>query len=896
MAIRIITLVCLLILGASPAWAQDRIKKSLFDDCDAAKLEFSQLSREQREPLLHFFTRVIGLSTQSPSAPEAFAVLPGAPKSGDVGHLTGGKAPDMAGALWQTTDAKRELRGKRCALELLQSAGAEALAVLPALVRVYSEQPLSDEIAVHLEETAALIAEQAHKQGLSPSSSQFDEIAPHLLSSRPLIAQNTLQEFLALATPRVLLFASTHSDTENKVITDFLHTVDQDGSRAYRAFIDLVPTLTEPQLRRLSETLPLPSAASMSAFVPDLARFLLTPERASVFLPVVAKICTLSGGIKLDSILDPRVSPISVDSTLRNLPVEQAACLISSSPALGRSYAGLFAGTQPTSTMDFALSLLPLTHKSLSAESRSQVLARLKDMALAPTIPIAAQATNALRFFPERRADSIVIAGQNIKRGFELKDPSQRDLLVQAAFSLITALGAQREGVKFVAAISRALETNVARTEAEALSVQIPEMENRLTMLARNRSNSAAQLAALRALSNRTSITKQSVASLAELLNQREFQDLAAQALARGGSAAAPTLRRIAARAGESTRRSALSALALSNTISKQEIPDLISLLHGEDCGHIEDSIDLLCSSALTGDHDLTEQEKLSSILNRCVASFSVPHQKALAGCNPSALLTSRPGLVTIAKNSTSIDFITPVLSRLVRSAPSTDRDSTTAALLAEASDPVREQLVTLLSEIRDVSSEVRAAVRTVATTTGIKSPALYFAAIKALSSIGDSEFGWQAFLQQAIEMVGRGEYRERILPIVTQLPSDLVLQAVVPNLDSEAPERLIGASLVGAALGTKAIPIVSKVWHLREKRSPAVRYTATLALLRINPLTPDISEFVERVLVNRYYPLALELPINWAQTVAVVDLDKSSFGTLRTVRLEQLLTSGPQR
>ncbi|MEY4701586.1 MAG: hypothetical protein RL326_1773, partial [Pseudomonadota bacterium] len=61
-----------------------------------------------------------------------------------------------------------------------------------------------------------------------------------------------------------------------------------------------------------------------------------------------------------------------------------------------------------------------------------------------------------------------------------------------------------------------------------------------------------------------------------------------------------------------------------------------------------------------------------------------------------------------------------------------------------------------------------------------------------------------------------------------------------------------------------------------------------------INPLTPDISDYVERVLVNRYYGLAQELPISWPQTVAVVDLDKSRFGTLRTIRLEQLLASAP--
>jgi hypothetical protein len=194
----------------------------------------------------------------------------------------------------------------------------------------------------------------------------------------------------------------------------------------------------------------------------------------------------------------------------------------------------------------------------------------------------------------------------------------------------------------------------------------------------------------------------------------------------------------------------------------------------------------------------------------------------------------------------------------------------------------------------RDSSSEVRAALRVLSNAANVKSSPLYFTVVRTLASMGDGEFPWRTFLEEGIEFVGRGEHREQILAIVTLLPPDMVLQVVLPNLEGESPERLVGAAIIGAALGTKAVSIVSKVWHLRERRAPAVRYTAILALLQINPLTPDISDYVERVLVNRYYGLALELPINWAQTVAIVDLDKSRFGTLRTVRLEQLLAASP--
>lgn len=894
MALRIALLLCLCLVRASVSWSQDQLKKDLFDDCAAAKREFLRLNPEQRQPLLEFFTRVIGLSTQSPSAPEAFAVIPGAPKGPEGAHHAGGKPPDVLGALWQTTDAKHELRGKRCALELLQSAGADAIEILPTLVKTYSEQPLSDEIAVSLEETTALIAERAHKQGITPSPSQFDLMIPYLSSSRALIAQNTLQEFLALATPRIVYFLSDRTESEAKTLIDFLHEVDKDGSRAYRSFIDLVPTLSEPQVRRLSETLPLPASVSLSQFVPDLVRLSMTPERTAIFLPILAKACASSGSIRTDSPLDSRMSQLSFDTSWKGLSIEQASCLINSFPVLGRIYGTLFAEHQNTGTIEFAITLIPLTHKSLQLDTRSQIATRLKEVALSPTIALAAQATSALRFFPERRSESLSVATQNITRGFDLKDPAQRDILIQASFSLARGLGAQRESAKLTSSVIRALETSVARSEAELLAAQLPDIESKLVTLLRNQNNSGARAAALRALTNRTTLSKSTMTAIAEMLAQNEFQTLATRALARAGGASTTILRRMVVRGSDSARHGALSALALSGSISRQELAELLTLLRGEQCAHIEQDIDVLCSASVTGSSDSADREKMVSILNRCAESLPRTQQETLITCVPSAWTIARAGLLAIAKKSTSVETLDPILTQLVTNTPSAERDSTLVTLLTDASDPIRKRVVELLINRRDSSNELRDALHAIATSPGLKSSPLYFAAVRTLASIGDSDFAWRAFLEESLELVGRGEYRGQILPIVTLLPPDMVLQVVMPNLEGDASERLVGAAIVGAALGTKAVPIVSRVWHLREKRAPAVRYTAILALLQINPLTPDISDYVERVLVNRYYRLAQELPINWPQTVAVVDLDKSRFGTLRTVRLEQLLASAP--
>jgi hypothetical protein len=74
--------------------------------------------------------------------------------------------------------------------------------------------------------------------------------------------------------------------------------------------------------------------------------------------------------------------------------------------------------------------------------------------------------------------------------------------------------------------------------------------------------------------------------------------------------------------------------------------------------------------------------------------------------------------------------------------------------------------------------------------------------------------------------------------------------------------------------------------------RAPGVRYISSLALLQINPLTPDLHDSVRRTLVNRFFETAVAMPIIWSNTVALNDLANGTFGTLRSERLQQLLSA----
>ena len=115
MALRVVSLLTILAISfhTPVAGAQEHsIQSALFDNCEEAQKTFANLPPEGRAGLVDYLTRVVGLNTQAPAAPEVFAVLP-----------NGRSMEPNPPALWQTTDAKRELRGKRCALELLTIAG-----------------------------------------------------------------------------------------------------------------------------------------------------------------------------------------------------------------------------------------------------------------------------------------------------------------------------------------------------------------------------------------------------------------------------------------------------------------------------------------------------------------------------------------------------------------------------------------------------------------------------------------------------------------------------------------------------------------------------------------------------------------------------------------------------
>ena len=256
------------------------------------------------------------------------------------------------------------------------------------------------------------------------------------------------------------------------------------------------------------------------------------------------------------------------------------------------------------------------------------------------------------------------------------------------------------------------------------------------------------------------------------------------------------------------------------------------------------------------------------------------------------SILFSDPSNVTsVLTNRKECDRVQPDLIALTEapSAPEPIRAHLITKLVELGDRKTIQQVLSSLSRKHPLAEQALPAVRSLAESIR-NDQELAYLAVLALARLGDTQFDWGRFVHDTIDMPESNPNFQTALEIIKTLPPEIVLAEVTPALDSDKPSHVAGACRVGATLGPLAIPIVSKVWNLRERRSPEIKYSAILALLEINPLTPDLHQGLRAILVNRYYAAALSRPIKWPQSVAVVDLDKSTFGTLRTVHLERLL------
>jgi hypothetical protein len=864
----------------STAHAEDTsIQSLLFADCEKAHESFAKLPPEGKSGLVDYLTRVVGLNTQAPAAPEVFAVLPNGK----------GMEPNPP-ALWQTTDAKRELRGKRCALELLTIAGPLAFNAVPLLASLYSEQALSDEIAVGIEETAASIAEQAHKNGQAPSDETMDKLMPFLISERPLVTQNFLQEYLSLSLPRVLTHLSAMPQPEASKVIDFLRDVDPDGARAMRGFVELVPRLTTENANRLASYLPFPSKEGAGPLVSDFARLAAEPTHGTNVTALLAKSCVLLGGILLDPALSSTLgrNPLLLrDSHLSEI---EQRCLVSSVPSLANSLLPLLTSSQE-SDQRRALDLLPVAMPRIDTERRNLLFNKIKDVAHQPTSPLRRDAIIALSVFTDRRTDVQTFLSGLIKSSLAEKPKASQDEIVDAAFHSASLLSTPKDANRYSALVMEALKKGIKRPGVMALAAKIDSIEAQVVSLI-SPSNTEASLVMLNGLKDRKNLSKSSLTTIAETLRDPNLSLGAEALLISQGPSIVPLLRKTLLKSSTTQRLGILALLEAFGAASKAERLELLNtLVAGDSCQPLYGRPKTVQSLLVNGDVDKALYEQFTTKVARCLCGFKQEDGATLTRTSAAALLSPPDIIQSMLSNTKECGHLQPDLVAVTEmdSVPEATRSHLLLKLLELGERKTVLDVLASLSRAHPLAEQALPGVRGLAASIR-NDPALAYAAVLTLARLGDTQFEWSPFVRDVIDMPESNQNFKTTLEIVRALPPEVVLTEVGPALESDNPDRVAGACRVGATLGSLAIPIVSKVWNLRDRKSPTIKYAAILALLEINPLTPDLHEGLRAILVNRYYRAALARPIQWRQSVAVVDLDKSAFGTLRTVHLERLL------
>ena len=893
MAFRVVLALLCIVVPVCASVAQDPVKRSIFEDCEKATAEFSKLTVEEQGSLVDFFARVIALNTQSPSAPEVYAMAPATQLPGDVKGLSAPRAADVVpGALWQSMDAKRELRAKKCALDLLESSGALSRTTLASLVSTYSEQPLSDEIAVGVEEVAASIAEAAHLQGQTLEPAQLEAIVPHALGQRPLVARTLIHEFRDAALPYLVSLIATKGVVVGPELRQYLELIDPDGSRCMRATINLMPGLSVDQVRHLTTALPLPALRALSPFINDFIQRAADSALAPVFAPLLGRACTALGGFTIDATQQQTLASIENIFVRGTVSKAEAVCLLQSSSAMAKKLVEFLTNSDP-SQQAYAVELCPEGLRNSSPELRGNAYTALRRLALEVSSPVWRESLHALAAFPERKTDTVAVALQLIKTASSSSDKAQSQRISAEVLTLLSSLSVGKEISRFSSPVIQALRSG---DPTAALVVKSsPTLDPSVLSLALTIPPSQSSVTALEAVTSRTDIPQKAIASLLELLKYPEVSLLAERGLLSLGKSAATQIRKAIPRLQQgAAKMSAITVLVLAQVASKSEAFALTaSLASSPDCSFISRRSELLCSLVKYHDADAGMKEPLQAVAQQCLPELSPEQLKRIAECNPDTVFDSAGNLGSaLASGKMSVEQLAPITLLAIREMPidSKRAEPLLAQLLRSGPAALQNQILEDLAGPNAVTGEVRSVIQDMTTNLSAH-PDIAHNLARASVHITDSRYPWRDFIREALKAAEGGSLDRETANIISSIPVEPVLAEVLPALESDKSEKLVAAALVGGALGPKAIPLVSRLWHLRTMRSPAVRYTASLALLEINPLTPDMHETLRRLLVNRFFHTADLMPIDWANTVAVNDLKRGGFGTVRKERLERLLS-----
>lgn len=873
--------------------AEQSFTKLVFDSCDEALLQYEKTSPEEHPKLAEQLTSILSLNITPPSSAEAFASIHPLTDVTAGQQLQPVKTDRWVGLQWQNTDPRREFAAKKCALHILSQAGEKSLSALPNLIEIYSQGTLGNELAVGFEEASTSILDASTVAKKSPESSTLEALIPYALSDNSRLARDFLKEFreksIEIIIKKGVAQTKGNTDTLRALLKDF----GPGTPDPFDAFLEHIPSLGVDEISVLALTVPLPHSENKGLHADTLLKLISDRSLTAQLLHLVGRICIQRNGLTLTARSEEILLHTDGVFTPNRLQPSQVRCLLRSSPLLTSKAIESLTTTQDPRTERYVLGLLSaqdsFPNRSLSERAYYTLQRRVLRKESQNTVSILKTLGSFSRFSSENANTALSLLEKILDRKLYSTDPEPHR---EAALKLLKISGKGGTHPKYTSIIGRLLRVqNLSDTELKFIG-ELESLPNRVWWMATSSARTPLARNALKVVSLREHPHRGLAARFIPLLDNKDESKYASKVLLSFKSSSTQLLKM----ADENSKQTlswpvALTIAALEPKPSKSITALARTTLQGFSC---KDSIDwapIIRSATLSLAKSIRDAalEKISECLSNYPAEIVV----SFAYENKGVIETISKELIGLVSrnNPPTSEWRTKVLRGLnITAATVSTYDPLIASLLAIDADHTIATLPVLLNlELTNTPLIIEALTRLV-DSDKLKHLVARWHLIRLLAMSAQDKIPLSDILNLAVAELSSYRVSAEVFGALKALPSETTLKLVHDKLTANDRATLVGASLAGAAYGNHALPILSRLWSLRHHQDPVVRDAAVLALLVINPLSPDLDNFLKNILGNRSFELAQKLPVRWSKSLALNELSLSSFGHLRASRIQNLL------
>lgn len=873
--------------------AEQSFTKLVFDSCDEALLQYEKTPPEEHSKLAEQLTSILSLNITSPSSAEAFASIH------PLTDVTAGqqvqpvKADRWVGLQWQNTDPRREFAAKKCALHILSQAGDESLATLPDLIEIYSQGTLGNELAVEFEEASARILDASTVAKKSPKSSTLEALIPYAFGDNSRLARDFLKEFRAKSIEIIIRNGveqtNRNTDTLRALLTDF----GPGTPDPFDAFLEQIPSLGVEAIGVLALAVPLPQSNETGLYADTLLKLISERSLTAQLLHLVGRICVQRNGLTLTARSEDILSNVEGIFTPNRLQASQIRCLLRSSPILTLKAIESLTATQDTRIEQYILGLLSVQdsfpNRSLSERAYYTLQRRVLRQESQNTIATLNTLGSFLRFSSENANTALSLLEKILdNKLYSTNTQPQRE----AALKLLKNSGKGGTHPKYATIIGRLLRIqNLSDTELRFIG-GLDSLPDRVWWMAASTARTPLARNALKVVSLRNPPHRGLAARFIPLLDNPNESKYASKVLLSFKSSSNQLLKIAEANSKQTLSWSlALTTAALDPKPSMSVSVSAETALQGLSC---KDSIDwapIIRSATFSLAKSIrgAALEKISE----CLPNYPAEVVVSFASENNGVIETISKALIRSAsKNNPPISEWRARVLRGLNITPETvsTYDSLIASLLTIDADHTIATLPMLLKLKPANTPLIIEALTKLVASDKIKHLNTRWHLVRLLAMSAQDKIPLSDVLNMAVAELSSYRVSAEVFGALKALPDETILKLVHEKLTSTDRATLVGASLAGAAYGNHALPILSRLWSLRHHQDPIVRDAAVLALLVVNPLSPDLDIYLKNILGNRSFELAQKLPIRWSQTLALNELSRSTFGYLRGSRIQSLL------